>query len=170
MNNLITTIFLTLIAYKQRNGLIGGGQVFFKFCCPNFCFLFSYFICRFFRFNQRTPPKLSYFPVFDIDLAVNKLFHFCAIWYFWMLLFSRIRYHDNSTILPFGLWFICFIFLFYLFSFVLLQIRMGEVSFTRRMLRRGLVEGQSIALMLSLLAGSRLRNYSCQPNLFFQCV
>ncbi|KAM3379632.1 hypothetical protein P3S68_012046 [Capsicum galapagoense] len=42
--------------------------------------------------------------------------------------FPEIRHHDNSAILPFGLWILCFVFLSTLFSFVVLQRRLGEVS------------------------------------------
>ncbi|PHT39918.1 hypothetical protein CQW23_18772 [Capsicum baccatum] len=114
---------------QTMKGLDGREASILLFYRPNFHFLFSYVIYRSSRFSRRAPPKLLFSPGLDIRsscVQIIQLLHPLIV--LAVAVFPEIRHHDNSAILPFGLWFLCFVFLSTLFSFVVLQRRLGEVS------------------------------------------
>ncbi|XP_047257085.1 histone-lysine N-methyltransferase SETDB1-like isoform X1 [Capsicum annuum] len=114
---------------QTMKGLDGREASILLFYRPNFHFLFSYVIYRSSRFSRRPPPKLLFSPGLDIRsscVQIIQLLHSLIV--LAVAVFPEIRHHDNSAILPFGLWILCFVFLSTLFSFVVLQRRLGEVS------------------------------------------
>ncbi|PHT32157.1 Histone-lysine N-methyltransferase, H3 lysine-9 specific SUVH4 [Capsicum baccatum] len=110
-------------------GLDGREASVLLFYRPDFHFLFSYVIIQVSRFSRRAPPKLLFSPGLDIRSSCVQIIQLLySLIVLAVVVFPEIRHRDNSAILPFWLWFLCFVYLSTLFSFVFLWRRLGEVS------------------------------------------